>query len=183
MKQEKRYEHAWLALSYLSLAAFISILTFRVFQPYAFSGPGFFGMLPNEKWLENLRSLRAQQVGDVDWPPSIQWARRPAWFSWQNMVTWGMGLPMGLLAWAGFAWVGIRMLKGKWQRHFVLWAWTAGYFMWQSSVFNPTMRYEIPIYPPLAIFAAWTIFALWDASKKVVENRPWLGRAMGSQSA
>ncbi|MGD8455568.1 MAG: DUF2298 domain-containing protein [Anaerolineales bacterium] len=178
LKQEERYEQAWLALGYLSMAAFISILTFRIFQPYAFSGPGFFGMLPNEKWLENLRSLRAQQVGDVDWPPSIQWARRPLWFSWQNMVTWGMGLPMGLLAWAGFAWVGFRMLRSKWQRHFVLWAWTAGYFIWQSSVFNPTMRYEIPIYPPLAIFAAWAVFALWDSSKKLVETRPWLGKVM-----
>ena len=40
----------------------------------------------------------------------MQWARRPVWFSLQNMVVWGFGPPLGVLAWIGFLWVGWRLL-------------------------------------------------------------------------
>jgi 4-amino-4-deoxy-L-arabinose transferase-like glycosyltransferase len=91
-------EAAWVASGYLLLAAFVSVLTFRIFQPYAFTGPGFFGILPNRMWLDSISDLLNQVSGDFDWPPSIQWARRPIWYSFQHMVLWGMGLPMGILA-------------------------------------------------------------------------------------
>ena len=39
----------------------------------------------------------------------------------------------------------------------------AFYFMWQSISFNPTMRYLLPIYPALAIFAGWAAVALLTA--------------------
>lgn len=158
---------------YLVFAAFLSVLTFRVFQPYAFSGPGFFGLKPNELWVSNLQALRAQTSGDVDFPPALQWARRPSWFAFENLVLWGMGLPLGILSWAGFLWIAWRMFKeqfitktsevsGSWKKHFLLWSWTALYFSWQSSLWNSMMRYQLCIYPFLALFAAWTVFTLWD---------------------
>ncbi|HEX6306003.1 MAG TPA: glycosyltransferase family 39 protein, partial [Anaerolineales bacterium] len=153
---------------YLGLAAVISFLVFRILQPYAFAGPGFFGLLPNPMWLENLRRLQGLVSGDIGFPPNVQWVNRPVWFSWQNMVMWGMGLPLGLLAWAGFLWAGWRMLHSwrngelEWQRHILLWGWTGFYFVWQSLPNNPTMRYQLPVYPTLAIFAAWAVIALWD---------------------
>lgn len=159
------------ALIYLFLAAFVSLWVFRIFQPYAFSGPGFFGVRPNSLWVDNIREQRAQSTGEVDFPPAMQWARRPIWFSFQNMALWGLGLPLGLLAWAGFLWAGWRLITGwrertrEWASHALLWSWTAIYFAWQSLQLNPTMRYEMPIYPNLAIFAAWTVFALIDLSK------------------
>ncbi|MCL4259712.1 MAG: hypothetical protein KJZ52_03700, partial [Anaerolineales bacterium] len=42
--------------------------------------------------------------------------------------------------------------------HALLWGWTAAYFLWQSFQFNPTMRYQLPIYPLLAMMAAWFVF-------------------------
>lgn len=153
-------------LGCLVVAGVVSLLIFRIFQPYAFSGPGFFGLKPNEAWLANLNELRHQASGVVDFPPALQWARRPVWFAWQNMVLWGMGLPMGLAAWAGFLWAGWRTLKGEWRAHILLWAWTGLYFTWQSLVFNPSMRYQLLIYPTLAIFAARGILRLitWGRS-------------------
>jgi len=147
-------------IAYVILAGFVSILTFRIMQPYAFSGPGFFGLKPNPLWVENITSLRAQAAGDVDFPPALQWARRPVWFSLQNLVTWGLGMPLGILAWVGFLWMGWRSIKGEWQKHILLWGWTALYFTWQSLQWNSTMRYQLPIYPTLVIFAAWFVFAL-----------------------
>ena len=152
-------------LLYLILAALVSLLVFRVFQPYAFTGPGFFGLKPNPQWVANIREQRVQSAGDVDFPPALQWARRPVWFSGKNLVVWGLGLPFGVLAWAGFLWAGWRILKGEWQRHALLWGWTALYFTWQSLAFNPTMRYQLPIYPALAVFAAWVVFDVGRGTK------------------
>lgn len=145
---------------YLVLAAAVSVLAFRIFQPYAFDGLGL-----NPLWLENMKSIRAQAGGDVDFPPALQWARRPIWFSWQNIVLWGLGLPLGLLAWAGFFWMGWRIIRGGWRKHVVVWGWTTLYFVWQSLQWNSTMRYQLPIYPTLVIFAAWAIFELLDNNK------------------
>jgi len=64
----------------------------------------------------------------------------------------------------GFLYMGWRIIKGEW-RHALLWGWTAAYFIWQSLQFNPTMRYQLPIYPLLAMMAAWFVFEL--ASLKV----------------
>jgi YYY domain-containing protein len=156
--------------AYLVLAAVVSIVAFRIFQPYAFSGPGFFGLFPNQKWVANIQEQRIQAAGDVDFPPAMQWARRPIWFSFQNMVLWGMGLPYGLLAWAGFLWMGWLILKGE-RRHLLLWGWTAFYFTWQSMQFNPTMRYQLPIYPTLAVIAGWSLVRLWHSRRSFLNGR------------
>jgi YYY domain-containing protein len=164
----------WLlnAAIYLCIAAFVSILVFRVFQPYAFLGPGFFGLRPNPQWVANIKEQRSQAAGDIDFPPSLQWARRPVWFSAQNMVEWGLGIPLGILAFIGFLWAGWRMLKGDWQQHVLLWLWGGFYFVWQSLQFNPTMRYQMPTYPILVIYAGWAVVELWNFKKhkKIQEN-------------
>ncbi len=155
-------ERYWTAMvRELILGGIAAFLVFRILQPYAFQGPSFFDILPNPEWIQNLKDLAAQTSGDVDFPPALQWARRPVTFSLQNMVQWGMGWPMGILAWAGFLWMGWRMIKGEWPKTAILWGWTAAYFIWQSLVGNPTMRYQLPIYPNLALMAGWGIYTLW----------------------
>ncbi len=156
----KERREAWMvrAFAYLVLAAITSLLVFRLLQPYAFSGPGFFGLKPNPLWVANILEQRNQAAGDVDFPPALQWARRtPVWFALKNLVAWGLGLPLGLLAAAGFFWAGWKILRGDWKEHALLWSWTALYFAWQAPTLNPTMRYFLPIYPTLAIFAAWLV--------------------------
>ena len=95
LPEEKRQARAIKAFGFLVLAAITSLVVFRLLQPYAFSGPGIFGLELNPQWLANIREQRAQSNGNVDFPPAMQWARRPVWFSLQNMVFWGLGLPLG----------------------------------------------------------------------------------------
>ena len=161
----KRERWFFQALGSLALSAFLSVLIFRIFQPYAFTGPGFFGLKPNPQWVATLRELMAQGAGDIDFPPSLQWARRSITYSGVNLVLFGLGLPLGLLAWAGFLWAGWRMLRSEWQRMALLWTWTAFYFGWQSMAFNPTMRYQLPVYPTLAIFGAWIVLDIYDRAR------------------
>lgn len=144
---------------YMALGALTAFIAFRILQPYAFQGS--FGVLDvrlNPHWVQTLRDQRAQASGDVDFPPALQWARRSSLYSVDNLIQWGLGWPLGLLAWAGMAWMGWRILKGEWKQHSLLWGWTMLYFIWQSTQWNPTMRYQLPIYPLLALSAAWMVF-------------------------
>ena len=177
LEEEEKSQLAPRILLYLALAGLTSLITFRILQPYAFSGPSFFNFRPNENWVSSLRSLQAQASGDVDFPPALQWARRPIWFSLKNMVFWGLGLPYGILAWAGFLWMGWKIIQmRKINPHLVLWAWTGLYFVWQSFQWNSTMRYQLPIYPLLAVFAAWLISELWKAAGQIKVTAGNLGR-------
>ena len=161
----------------LSAGGFFAALTFRIFQPYAFTGPGFFNVVPNPHWLETIGRLQELVQPSSGYPPSVQWFDRPLWFSGYNLTAWGLGLPLGIAAWAGLVWMGFRMLRGEWRRHLVVWAWVAGHFIWQSQVPNPTMRYQLPIYPGMALMAAWGLVAFWDWARGRGPWRPAAGFA------
>jgi len=91
-------------------------------------------------------------------PPAMQW--RDAHTFWRKNWRCGFGLPLGLLAIAGFIWSGWRMLtdrdreNGQWRIHALLWV---GQLSTSSAISlqTPSMRYFLPVYPFLAIFAAW----------------------------
>lgn len=146
------------AFIFLVIGAVFSLLAFRVFQPYAFSGPGFFGLKLNPEWVQKVHEQLLQTSPNSDLPWDLQWARRTHLYSFTNLTAWGLGLPLGILAWAGFLWMGWRMVTGEWRQHILLWSWTAIYFIWQSLQYNPTMRYQLPVYPLLAMMAAWGLF-------------------------
>lgn len=145
----------WLRVAlFLIAGGLAAIISFRTFQPYAFKGLGL-----DPQWIANLSEVRLQATGEADLPWNLQWARRTHLYSFTNLTVWGLGLPLGILAWAGFLLMGWRILKGEY-RHLLLWGWTAFYFGWQSMQFNATMRYQLPVYPLLAMMAAWFIFEL-----------------------
>src|ERR1700690_2613262 len=150
----------WTLLAlYLIAGGVASIISFRIFMPYAFHGLGL-----NPAWIANMKELIGQSSGDVDVPFALQWARRSHLFSFDNLTVWGLGLPLGILAWTGFLVMLWRIIKGE-LRHLLLWGWTAIFFTWQSMAFNPTMRYQLPIYPLLCMMAGWFVIYLWDQAQ------------------
>ena len=142
---ENRSKQILVDIRNLTIAAIVSFIVFRICQPYAFMGPGLFGIKLNPNWVSNLKELSLQSSGAVDFPPALQWARRPIWYALYNMVRWGMGFPFGVVSWIGFLWMGWKMArtKGEWRHHAVIWVWTAFYFAWQSTNFSRNMRYQI----------------------------------------
>ena len=147
----------------MAFAGVLCLLSFRIFQPYAFTGPGFFDVTPNPEWLEALSKLQALLLPSIGYPPAVQWINRPVWFSGYNITAWGLGWPLGLAAWIGMLWMGWRIFRKRdWQPYLIVWAWTTGHFIWQSLAFNPTMRYQLPIYPGMALMAAWGIVELYS---------------------
>ena len=150
------------------VAAAVAFVTFRLFQPYAFAGPGLLGLAPNPKWVANLTELANQSRGNVDFPPALQWAdRTPVLFALKNLVIWGMGPALGVTAWLGWGWALVRLVKGQQRRHLLPVVWTGVHFLWQSTTFTPSMRYQLPVVPTLALLAAWAILHAWQRARSL----------------
>jgi YYY domain-containing protein len=147
----------------LILAGLATFITFRIGNPYAFMGPGFFGLKPNPRWLQDVSQAQYLVSGNAESPPNWQWAGRTRYlFPFSNMVLWGMGLGLGLAGWAAWAWSGWRLLRGKAGalRNIIPFAWIAVYFGWLGNLWVMTMRYYLPMYPLFALLAAWGLLEL-----------------------
>lgn len=156
----------------LVLVGMITFLAFRIFNPYAFQGPGFFGLLPNDRWLDDVETARNLVSGQVDFPPNFQWVGRLNYiFPLNNIVTWGMGIALGAAAWLSWVWAGWRILRGQPRatRNLLLFGWVLVYFGWLGGNWVSTMRYFLPLYPSLVILAAWGL--------SEVARRAWRAQA------
>ena len=143
-------------------AAAAAFAAFRLAQPDAFQGPGLFDILPSARWLANLETTRDLVTGRLDIPPSVQWAdRTPYWFVWKNLVLWGLGPPLALTAWAAWAGAAWQLAVGRAGRHLIPVVWVGVLFLHQGGQFAMTGRYLLPLYPMLALLAAWLLFAAW----------------------
>lgn len=151
-------------------AGVVTALVFRVFQPYAFAGPGFFDLRPAPEFLSSMRQIRGFVTGDVDYPPGVQWiGRTPILFAAKNLYVWGLGPAWGVAALAGTAWLlfrrhasgGARPILGR-----IAALGAAAVFLYQGAQFAATGRYFLPVLPIFAVAAsAW-----------LLEARPRAGR-------
>jgi len=153
------------ALASIMVVAVIAFLVFRVVQPQAFTGPGFFDLRVNEQWWRDMISIRRLVSGETDYPPSHQWTDRSAvWYPLKNLVLWGLGLPLGIAVWVSWALMGYEMLRGRWA-HLLPWAWMTFTFFYQSVQFVKTVRYMLPIYPTMALVAGYGCIRLLDLAR------------------
>ncbi|MBP7688300.1 MAG: glycosyltransferase family 39 protein [Thermoflexales bacterium] len=165
------------AIARIVLAAVTAAIVFRIFMPYAFDGLLKF----DTRWSNNMNYIRTLVSGeDPGGPPGVQWTdRTPIVFPLINIVFWGMGLPLGITAWLGWAYAAWQTFitpyrkhrhgsLGAWlsdvakSRHLLIWVWVSAYFVWQGSQWVKSIRYQLPIYPFLTLFAAAALIALWD---------------------
>ena len=177
----RRLDLARSTAQWLVLAGALAFVVFRLFQPYAFAGPGLFGLSISPDWWANMKEVRELVSGARDYPPGHQWADRPAiWFPWKNMVTVGLGPALGLAGWAGWAWAGWELWRRRERRHLVPWIWVAIVFLHQGTQWVKSMRYLLPIYPMMALFAAWLVVRLWRGhatEREALLRSAWKRRA------
>jgi uncharacterized membrane protein len=160
------------ALFKLAMAGLLAMLAFRTFQPYAFAGPNFWDVKLDPGWRITMNSIQKLINGEQDAPYAHQWAyRAPVIFSWLNMVVWGMGLPLGLAAWAGWALVGWQIARKRqgqkcgeqealWRTHLLPWLWATAFFIYQSTQWTKSIRYQLPVYPMFVMFAAYFVLRI-----------------------
>ena len=170
-----------IAAAGLALALVAAVIAFRITQPYAFAGPSPFSLKLAPRWLKDMGIASRTLSGAVDMPPSHQWTdREPIWFAWRNMVLWGMGLPLGLAAWAGWLVAWVEVLRKRHLDHLLLLVWVTFTFAYQSVQFVKTMRYFLPIYPALVVLAAYFLVWLWRQARRLAAGsrdggvtQPW----------
>ena len=159
----------------LVLAGAGAFLAFRVFNPYAFAGPGFLDILPNERWLENLQRIGAGVSSLQDFPPNWHWvARSPIVHVFKDMLFWGMGLGFGILGWFGWCWAAYRLLRNRKRSTDlpILILWVGGYLLWMCRLTALTIRYFLPLYGPLAILAGWCLIELFRQARSSGRSLP-----------
>ena len=159
----------------LIVAGIGAFLAFRVFNPYAFEGPGFFGIVPNHRWFANLAEVGRGVSGLQDYPPSWQWvARSPLVHSFKDMVFWGMGLSFGVLGWLGWCWAGYRLLCNRKRAlaNVVPLVWIGGYYLFISRVWAIVPRYYLPLYAALAVLAGWCLFEIIQHGRRGGRSMP-----------
>lgn len=155
----------------LVLAGFLTVLVFRIFNPYAFVGPGFFGLIPNMRWLDDLSQARFETSPANGSPPQWQWiGRTPYLYPLSNMILWGMGIALGAASWIATVWCTVRIVRGKPKALIALplVVWVIVYFGFIGGNFVTTMRYFMPLYATLAALAAYGLIgaALWANQRR-----------------
>lgn len=140
----------------LSVALF-SILTFRVANPGAFEG---LGWSLKQKFVDDF--WVSVQVGEVDWPPAVQWANRIVAIDalrWLFVFTVGPGVCLAAIAGLYALWRR-RARIARWN-NVVVYAALAlpGAIVLRS--FSPTGRYFMAILPTLYAVAGVGLVALW----------------------
>lgn len=168
----------------LGVVVFVGFWAFRVAQPQAFTGPGLFGLTINPLWLGDMVFVQRLVSGAIDFPPSHQWAARaPVWYMLENLVLWGVGLPMGLAIWAAWGLMAWQMYRRNRWAHLLPWVWMTFTFFFQSVQFVKTIRYLLPIYPTMALMAGWGLVWLWDCHASQQRGRWRLPLRMAARGA
>ena len=180
----------------VALAVVVALAVFRVMQPAAIRAESgetsLLTIRPNPDWIASMELAAAESNLEAGGPPAEQWTGRPRLiFPLINMVVWGMGLPLGLAACVGLIWTIWRFFYGgDWRTHLLPIAWSGGYFVFMGTRHVMSMRYFLPIYPLMALFAAWAVTELWKKSGVVTTeaartcpSRKFLPRRLGRVTA
>jgi hypothetical protein len=154
------------SLSVLLVAA----ATFLAVEPYA--------LIDVRLFLSD--SLRESQIawGRLDVPYTRQFAGTlPYLFSIWQTALWGMGLPAGMLGWAGLAAGLIRWLReGEWGDSLLL-AWAGPYFAITGALYARPLRYMLPLVPVLSVAAARLVVYAYRRATRA--GRRWLVAGSG----
>ena len=133
----------------------LAFAVFVITQPYALLDPiQYFGQVGTE-WLV--------ARGWLDFPYTRQYAGTiPFIYQIVQSSVWGMGLPLGILAWGGSALFVARWWRTRelalsgvegWRDGFVL-SWALAYFAMIGAEYTKYLRYLLPLLPFLFLMAA-----------------------------
>lgn len=92
------------------------LVTFTITEPYAF--------IDFPKFISDITEQSEMVRGIRDYPYTRQYADTvPYWYQVKQLSKWGLGIPMGIIAWAGLIYVSLRGLNLKLGISFLLLGW------------------------------------------------------------
>ena len=138
----------WEAALTATLGLLSAFVVFRLFNPFAFAGPGLLGIMPAEAWLKDMRTVFGlSQL--LDFPPGWQWmAGYGPWRFARDAALFGFGPVMTLAA--ALALVRWWKVPGV----LLIPAALAGAYILQGLVSQiAALRYVAPAIPAMAVLA------------------------------
>jgi|GEM_PF-1624248 len=149
-------QQSWrVAAGVMLVAALAVLVTFRLANPFAFSGPGVFGLMPSPGWLADMKSLT--NMTQQDWPPNWQWMAGygPLRFI-RDFALFGIGPVVALLLLAG-----LRHPRALFRApQMMLLSFAAVFLLQGLTAAIPALRYSAPALPALAALSAPILAAL-----------------------
>lgn len=141
----------------------VSVLSFRLFQPYAFTN--LFNI--NPLFIDNFKALAHFSRPDIYYPPAVQWINRlPLLNSFFNLALWGFGLPLIIFIFL-LIFIFLKKPKLKFNLIFIICFWILLLYIYQGSQFSHSIRYFLPIYPFLSIMSVYSL-SYFKISKKLI---------------
>jgi YYY domain-containing protein len=139
-------------LAGLGIAA-AAVIAFVLTSPYA--------LIDWQNFQAQVNEQTALSQGKLDYPYVRQFAgTTPYLYPLRQLLLFDMGVPLALLALAGFIWAITRVWRRLDDDWIVLVSWIAVYFAIVGGAYTKFSRYMLPIMAPLAICGAATLCAL-----------------------
>jgi len=161
---------AWLGrvLPGVSITMLACGITFLLMEPYALlDAAGFVQDNLTQTWMVS---------GAADIPYTRQFIGRPDYlYELEQLVSWSLGLPLGIVSVLGLAVVLLRVLLKRGMREdLVLLSWVFAYFGVVGSSNAKFIRYMLPMVPFLLLFGARLL--IWMAVSPHSKALAWIGR-------
>src|SRR3989338_498218 len=159
----KKYTRFFVICCLLSVVCY---LTVRFAYPYLFKNPSLFNFTLNPKILDNWKQLKSFDDPSGGFPPAVQWIKTRSFvFPLKNLLFWGLGLPLGLLALVSIVYQLVSFIIQAFKKkiHIILnlsLTWILFLFIYQGHQFVKALRYFFPLYPFLAILSAWFFYQI-----------------------
>jgi YYY domain-containing protein len=148
------------AITELLAASLSCLLVFLIAQPYA--------LLDMPKFVQQVVEQGDLARGSLDLPYVRQFAGTiPYVYEAQNMLFWGMGVTLGVAAFAGLLWFLWRVWRREAGSWLVVLSWVLVYSAITGSFYAKFMRYMLPVYPLLTLMAASALVSLAQQAKKI----------------
>ncbi|HEM60797.1 MAG TPA: phospholipid carrier-dependent glycosyltransferase, partial [Chloroflexi bacterium] len=137
---------------------------FFIAEPYA--------LLDFEAFTAGIAEQGRMVRGIADYPYTRQYINTPPFvYQIEHTTLWGVGLPLGLVAYGGLVyslWRGVRQRRGE---ELLVLAWVVPYFLITGSFMVKFMRYILPLLPFFLIMGASMLFAFEDWLHRRVPDR------------
>ncbi len=147
----------------LVLATLSTLALFFVWAPYA--------ILDSAAFIRNFKEQNDILIsGDADRPFTRQYfGTAPYLYPLEQMARWSLGLPLGVIAYAGFVVMVIIALRKRALApgSVLILAWMIPYFLITGRAYAKFLRYMLPLLPLLAICAALALRELGRALARV----------------
>ena len=166
----------WSTIGHACLAGVIALAAFFVTTPYS--------LLDYRAFAEGVGSQVAMASTAGSLPFTIQYVGTPPFlYQVQQTSVWGLGLPLGILAWLAIPFtVAMAMYGGRRRADLLVLAWVVPTFLFLESFEVRFLRYMTPLVPFMLLMASrmgvWAITGSadlgrkWKAAQSEGENPP-----------